>query len=142
MLRFLSRNTFKNTLENGTQSQFCLTPINNQRIKIFLSCYERGTKKKFRVPHEESNVRPSDSVVRCSTTKPQRLYGEQGLLRSSEDTLPSSCWDHINVDSVMFVTKYFIYKLIIVWDFLDMDQCVVFLGMSLYSQSVSLYFGV
>ena len=38
----------------------------------------------------------------------------------------------------MCVTKYSNYKLIIVWDFLDKDQCVVFLGKSLYSQSVSL----
>ena len=29
---------------------------------------------------EESNLRPSDSALRCPTTEPQRLYGEQGLL--------------------------------------------------------------
>ena len=40
------------------------------------------------------------------------------------------------------ITKYFIYKLIIVWDSLDMDQCVVFLGKSLYSQSVSLLWSI
>ena len=27
-------------------------------------------------PHEESNLRPSDSALRCSTTEPQRLHGE------------------------------------------------------------------
>ena len=42
----------------------------------------------------------------------------------------------------MFVTKYSIYKLIIVWDFLDMDQCVVFLGKSLYSESLSLLWSI
>ena len=27
-------------------------------------------------PHEESNLRPSDSALRCSTTEPKRLHGE------------------------------------------------------------------
>ena len=40
-------------------------------------------KEKILSPHEESNLRPSDSVLRCSTTEPQRLHGERGLLRSS-----------------------------------------------------------
>ena len=30
-------------------------------------------------PHEESNVRLSDSALRCSSTEPQRLYVERGL---------------------------------------------------------------
>ena len=34
-------------------------------------------------PHEESNLRPSGSALRCSTTEPERLYGKRGLLRSS-----------------------------------------------------------
>ena len=38
---------------------------------------------------EESNLRPSDSALRCSTTEPQRLLGERGLLRSSYDTRPN-----------------------------------------------------
>ena len=40
-------------------------------------------KKQILSLHEESNLRPSDSALRCSTTEPQRLYGERGLLRSS-----------------------------------------------------------
>ena len=28
-------------------------------------------------PHKESNLRPSDSTLRCSTTEPQRHYGER-----------------------------------------------------------------
>ena len=33
----------------------------------FSSCHERGTKKnKILSPHEESNLRPSDSALRCS----------------------------------------------------------------------------
>ena len=40
--------------------------------------------RKILSPHEESNLRPSvDSLSRCSTTEPQRLYGEQFPLQSS-----------------------------------------------------------
>ena len=44
-------------------------------------------------PHEESNLRPSDSALRCSTTEPQRLHGKRSLLRSSYDTRPAYCED-------------------------------------------------
>ena len=33
--------------------------------------------------NEESNLRPSDSALQYSTTEPQRLHGERGLLQSS-----------------------------------------------------------
>ena len=46
----------------------------------------RGPKKKILSQHKESNLKPSYSAIRCSTTEPQRLYGERGLLRSSYDT--------------------------------------------------------
>ena len=36
--------------------------------------------RKILSPDEESNLRLSDSTLRCSTTEPQRLHGEQGLL--------------------------------------------------------------
>ena len=42
------------------------------------SCHGPRTKK----TDEESNLRPSDSALRCPTTEPQRLYGERGQLRS------------------------------------------------------------
>ena len=42
-------------------------------------------------PHEESNLRPSDSELWCSTTEPQRLHGEWGLLQSSYDMCPAYC---------------------------------------------------
>ena len=35
-------------------------------------------KEKIMSPHEELNLRPLDSTLRCSTTKPKRLYDEQG----------------------------------------------------------------
>ena len=40
-------------------------------------------KEKILSPHEESNLRPSDSAFQCSTTEPQRLHRERGRLRSS-----------------------------------------------------------
>ena len=47
--------------------------------------------RKILSPREESNLRLSDSTLRCSTTEPQRLHGERGLLRSSYDTCPAYC---------------------------------------------------
>ena len=58
---------------------------------VFSSYHERGTKEKILIPREESSLRPSDSALRCSTTEPQRLHGERGLLRSSYDTRPAYC---------------------------------------------------
>ena len=49
---------------------------------VFSSCHERGTKKMLSF-QEESNHRLSGSALRCSTTEPQRLHGEQSPLRSS-----------------------------------------------------------
>ena len=63
-----------------------------------MSCHECGS------PHEESNLRPSDSLLLCSTTEPQRLYGERGLLRSSHDMHPNTARIS-NVDSIMFVIR-------------------------------------
>ena len=48
--------------------------------RCFSSCHKGGTKKKILSPHKESNLRPLDAALRCSTTEPQRLYGKQGLL--------------------------------------------------------------
>ena len=42
-----------------------------------------GRTKIYLSPHEESNLRPLDSTLRCSTTEPQRLYSERGPLRNS-----------------------------------------------------------
>ena len=50
---------------------------------VFSSCHARGTKNKILTPCEESNLRPSDSALRRSTTELQRLYGKQGPLRGS-----------------------------------------------------------
>ena len=50
---------------------------------LFVQSRERD-KEKILSPHEESNLRPSDSALLCSTTEPQRLHGKRGLLRSSK----------------------------------------------------------
>ena len=63
-----------------------------------MSCHECGS------PHEESNLRPLDSAFQCSTTEPQRLYGERGLLQSSHDMHPNTARIS-NVDSIMFVIR-------------------------------------
>ena len=63
----------------------------DKQRKMFSSCHERGTKKKFwvlmrnrtsdlRIPH-------SDAL----TTDLQRLHGERGPLRSLSDTHPAYC---------------------------------------------------
>ena len=66
--------------------------LNNCSIKkeVFFVLSRAWDKEKILSPHEESNLRPSDSAFRCSTTEPQRLHGERGLLRSSYDTRPAS----------------------------------------------------
>ena len=52
--------------------------------KMFFTLSWMWDKEKIGSSHEESNLRPSNSALRCSTTGPQRLYGERGPnLRSS-----------------------------------------------------------
>ena len=48
-------------------------------------------KEKILSPHEELNLRPLAFAIQCSTTEPQRLHGEQGLLQRSCDTRPAHC---------------------------------------------------
>ena len=62
--------------------------IENDVFSVLLRVWD---KENILSPHEESNLRPVDSMLQCSTTKPQRLHGEQGLLQSSCDTCPTNC---------------------------------------------------
>ena len=39
--------------------------VTRERCLVFSSRHERGTKKKMLSTHEESNLRPSDSALRC-----------------------------------------------------------------------------
>ena len=69
-----------------------IRPGINLKLNKDVSVLSRAwDKEKILSPHEESNLRPSDSTLRCSTTEPQILYGERGLLRSSYDTRPAYC---------------------------------------------------
>lgn len=56
-------------------------------------------KEKIFSPHEESNLRPSHSVLRCSVTEPQKLYGKQGPLPSK--TISYTLYHHYR--SIMLV---------------------------------------
>ena len=62
-------------------------------------------KEKVLSLHEESNLRPSDSALRCSTSEPQSLSGEQGPLRSSYMTHVLHTTRISYVDSVVFVNR-------------------------------------
>ena len=76
------------------------------RERRFSSCHERGTKKKL--PCEESNLRPSDSALRCSTTEPE-VWGSipQG---DSEFFVPHSWQDEKTSFSIFsFVPWTFIF---------------------------------
>ena len=68
-------------------------------VKMFFRLVTSVGQRKILSPHEESNLRPS--ALR-STTEPQRLFGERGLLRSSNDTRPAYRWDQLAFISVLF----------------------------------------
>ena len=58
---------------------------------MFFVLSQARDKEKIVSPHEELNLWPSNSMHQCSTTEPQRLYREQGLLQSSYDMRPAFC---------------------------------------------------
>ena len=59
--------------------------------KMFFVLSQARDKEKIPSPHEELNLWPSNSMHQCSITELQRLYREQGLLRSSYDMRPAFC---------------------------------------------------
>ena len=70
--------------------------IEKDVLRIVTSIGQRKTLSS----HEESNLRPSYSTLRCSTNDEPHV--ERGLLRSSYDTRPAYCYDQ-QFNSVMFV---------------------------------------
>ena len=72
--------------------------VRHQLARCFSSCRERGAMKTYWFP---LGNRTSD-FLRCSTIQPQRLYGEQGQLRSSYMTHVLLTTRISNVDTVMF----------------------------------------
>ena len=59
-------------------------------------------REKILSPHEESNLRPSDTALRCSTTEPQRLHGEREVYYEVRMTRVLHIARISNVDSVLF----------------------------------------
>ena len=55
------------------------TTTQQKEKDVFSSCHERGTKKTFLSPHEESNLRHLDSAFQRSNTEPWRCHGELDL---------------------------------------------------------------
>ena len=55
-------------------------------------------------PHEESDLRPSDFALRCSSAEPQRVDGEQ-VTKYIYDTHPVVTARISDVVSVMFVNR-------------------------------------
>ena len=49
--------------------------ISDSQRKTFFTLSQVWVRGKILSPHEESNLRPLDSTLQCSTTEPQRLYG-------------------------------------------------------------------
>ena len=48
--------------------------VEAEEENVHFSCLECGTKKNIILSlHEESNVKPSEFALQCSTTEPQRL---------------------------------------------------------------------
>ena len=68
-------------LVNRIRKVVCLKlgkEIEKDGFRLVTSVVQR---KKFPIiPHEESNLRALETALRCSTTEPRRLYGEQGPL--------------------------------------------------------------
>ena len=52
------------------------------RKMFFVLSRALDKQKHFLSPLEESNRRPLDSALRCSTTEPHRFYSERRLLRN------------------------------------------------------------
>ena len=61
-------------------------------------------KEKILSPHEESNLRPSDSAIQCSTTEPQRLCGDKVYYKVHMTHILHTAGIS-NVNSIIFVNR-------------------------------------
>ena len=86
-------------LVNRVKGWLFLRSVKKKRKVFFFSSRAQD---KENIPHEESNLKPSDSALRCFTTEPQRLYGKQFPLRSSYMTRVQHTARISNVVGVMF----------------------------------------
>ena len=73
---------------------------------MFFVLLRAWDKEKILSTHEESNLRPSDSALRCFTTKPQKSYGPGGEVYYEVHMTRVLHTARIsNVDSVMFINR-------------------------------------
>ena len=70
---------------------------------MFFVLSEAWGKENILIPHEESNVRPLDSLLQSSTTEPQRLVSEVYYKVHMTHVLHTARIS--NVDSIMFVNR-------------------------------------
>ena len=75
--------------------------MQEQEKDVFFVLSRAWDKENILSTHEESNLRPSDFVLRCTATEPQRLHGDNEVhMTHVLHTARIS-----NVESVMFVDR-------------------------------------
>ena len=98
-----NRSAYLLAVQRRTNFVFQLHP---QTLNAYSSTFPNINMSAFAISKQihvaESNLRLSNSTLRCSTTEPQRLHGERGLLRRSYMTRVLFTARISNVDSVMF----------------------------------------
>ena len=73
---------------------------------MFFVLLRAWDKEKIQSPHEESNLTPSDSTLRCFTTEPQKSYGPGGEVYYEVHMTRVLHTARIsNVDNVMFLNE-------------------------------------
>ena len=88
-------------------TNFVWERYNDLMRDVLSSCHERGTKKKFWVPVRNWTSDLRISELQCITSKPQRLHGERGLVRSF--TWKNNSLYHLTGLKIYHLS-YYIYK--------------------------------
>ena len=74
-----SHDVRKHTLVTRMREMVSFEFVKEMEKDVFRCVFDERERKKSLSPHEESNLIPADSALRCSTTEPQRLYGERRI---------------------------------------------------------------
>ena len=69
---------------------------------MFFVLLRAWDKEKILSLHEESNSRPSDSSLRCSTTEPQRLYKHDASKVADPSSMQDACHKNFVIDLAHF----------------------------------------
>ena len=91
--------------KNNPQRDLSLGEITDSQKQVQIKRKILSRERDILIPHEKSNLRPSDSALHCCTTEPQRRYGELGPLRSSYMTRVLHATKISNVDSSLFLNR-------------------------------------